>query len=127
MSRTLTMGYRCCIERENYAMDVNNHDCILLKRSRTQGSISWAVMVLGKSMVGRKLKKPFKQEAIWGRLAWINEDDMRLVDANIATNIKFADWASDVEDCMCPDCYYFEESFFDDSKERVCPKCKCEF
>ena len=56
-------------------------------------------------------------------MAWIDEEDMVLVDSDFDTNLDFIDWYQEHEDEFCPDCgAWFPEN---GRNNVVCPNQKC--
>jgi hypothetical protein len=60
-------------------------------------------------------------------MAWIPEEDMKLINADFDTNLDFMDWYQEHEGDFCPDCgaWFPDRGRIDPStdKEFECPKC----
>jgi hypothetical protein len=95
------------------------HEVLLIERC-TNGDFS--ALVLGKEV--KELKKEDHRTVI-DSIAWVSEDDLKLVDQNFNANLDFIDWYQEHEDEFCPDCgvWFPENSLTDDDVQ--CPNKEC--
>jgi hypothetical protein len=122
--KRLTLGYRCRIlpapaeghSWEEYA----GHDVLLTERSNG----SFSCMVLGQ----KELKKEDSKTVI-NQVAWVDEDEMEFVNADLETNMEFIDWYQEHEEEFCGDCgTWFPDNGGCDPETKedcVCPNEKC--
>jgi hypothetical protein len=109
----LTVGYRAHIKQKSHWNEMfRNHDVLLEKRSGAE----FAAIVLKKGFNGKLIKSVV---LVIGGVAWIDEQDLELVDTNLADNLKFMDWYKEVEEDICPNCHQTVVAY-----GTACPKCK---
>ncbi len=101
---------------ESWREDYGGREVLLVERSHG----TFDVMLLGKGVKELKKKDP---HTVVDKMAWIDEEDMVLVDSDFDTNLDFIDWYQEHEDEFCPDCgAWFPKQKMD---EASCPNQKC--
>lgn len=100
MTERMTVGYKCRFKKkcEQGKQWGNGDDFILETRSRGSGDFSVIFIDPNANMIVRNWKD------VHGSLAWVDEDDMELVNTDINTNIRYIDWWSVKETEVCCDC-----------------------
>ena len=96
----LTVGFRAKLkEGTHWAEDFEPGRHVILGERSNE---SFSVLVLAKGFTG-KLVHDIK---LWcNSVAWIDEEDLQLVDMNLADNLSFFDWYEEVQGKICPGCF----------------------
>jgi hypothetical protein len=121
----LTIGMRCRIKKSShwYRESAPNENEVLLQERSSHGSFSF--MRLGQKEL--KMKDP---QTVVGGGAWIDEDEMVFVNANLDENLKFMDWYQEHEDDFCDDCGAWHPENIRENpdlplEKTLCPNKKC--
>ena len=91
-------GPNHCIDEDSWRRQYGGREVLLTER--TSGG-KFAVMILGEGVTEFKREDP---KTVEGEVAWIQEEDMVLVDRDFDKNLDFMDWYREHEDEFCPDC-----------------------
>ncbi len=91
---------------------------VLIKERSSSGGFS--VMLIGEGV--KKLRKR-DPRTIENEMAWVDEEDLILVDTNFDNNLDFIDWYEEHEEDFCPDC----GAWFPDVGRMgaICPNKEC--
>ena len=104
------------MNESSWRKDYGDREVILVERSHG----TFTVMLLGEGV--KKLKKE-DPHTVDDEMAWIDEEDMVLVDKDFDTNLDFIDWYQEHEDEFCGDCgAWFPENGRD---WFLCPNKEC--
>ncbi len=105
-----------CSNEDSWRSGYGGREVLLKERSRQ----SFSVMLLGE---GIKTLEKEKAGIVADEMAWIDEDDLELVDMDFDTNLDYMDWYQEHEDEFCFDCgAWFPENGRDGAS---CPNQKC--
>jgi hypothetical protein len=113
-NEVLTIGYRAYLKASSsWAKHFEEGRHVLLQE-RDCGEFS--CIVLPKGFTGKIEKK-----ISLGRdeIAWVNEEDLVLVDKNLAENFEFMEWYAEAKEDQCPYCLNHIVEY-----EKPCPGCK---
>lgn len=138
--RRMTIGCRCRIKtleempqrkgpthysnEHSWREEYGGREILLLERSSSGG---FSFMLLGKGVTELKRETT---GIVSGKCAWIDEDNLVLVDADFDTNLDFIDWYQENEDNFCGDCgAWFPDNMKredpDDGDNYRCPNPEC--
>jgi hypothetical protein len=121
--KRLTIGMRARIKKDkdnSHFSEYQGHEILLVERS-SNGDFS--VMVLGQKELKRKDPK-----TVINQCAWIHEDQLEFVDADLEKNLDFIDWYKQNEENFCGDCGIWRPWEGDDEEDWIdgpCPNEKC--
>lgn len=121
--KRLTIGMRARIKKDkenSHFREYQGYEILLTERS-SNGDFS--VMVLGQKELKRKDPK-----TVISQCAWIHEDQLEFVDADLEKNLDFIDWYQEHEEDFCGDCGAWrplEGDEEEDWTDEPCPNKKC--
>ena len=119
VSKRLTLGCRARFKKteahENSWLEYAGRECLLMERSSI-GRFSVLILRKGKNVPLEKEKTGVIENCV----AWVDEDDLEFVDANIDANMDFIDWYQDNRDLFCGDCLAWRPE-----QGKPCPNKDC--
>jgi hypothetical protein len=107
-----TTGCRCLLKKGHWNPEGKLRHVLLCERS-SNGDFS--VLALEEGYTG-----PLKEDVsiVAGKSAWVDADELEVVDFRLKDNFGFIDWYSEVEEDVCPHCYNHIVEY-----EKKCPGC----
>ena len=118
-SKKLTIGCRARMLSNDHFKEYKGYEVILTQRSSGYGS--FCALVINPKYNGKPL--PIKTTGvIENSIAWIHEQNLKLIDSNFNHNITFMDWYACAEDEFCGDCGEYIGDYWVGSN---CPNPKC--
>ena len=120
----LTIGCRAKIlPNGNWGGGYGGYEVLLKERNSSGG---FGVMILGKGV--KNLEKE-KSGIVENEVAWVEEEDMELINSDFDTNLNFIDWYRCHTYDFCPDCLdWFPDNGREDPKtgeDFRCPNKDC--
>ena len=115
----ITVGCRCAFKETSRWAKGKFRDfepgrqCLVEKRDGSD----LAVFVLPKGFTGKITKDITLHD---NSVAWVDEDDLILIDRDYATNLDFLDWFAEIKEDICGDCGKHMTD-----EEGICPDPEC--